>query len=52
MTELLGIAPVIRLAKLYYFRWALAEINPLHPDVPRIVHAINELSAPIRKEQR
>ena len=28
---------------LGYYRWALAEISPLHPDVPRIVHRIHQL---------
>lgn len=26
-----------------HLRWALAEIDPMHPDVPRIVLRINEL---------
>jgi hypothetical protein len=38
-----GIAPVIDLICLQYYRWALREIHPMHPDVPRIVHQINRL---------
>jgi hypothetical protein len=38
-----SLSPLIDAAKLFYLRWALAEINPLHPDVPGIVRAINEL---------
>jgi hypothetical protein len=37
--------PLIREARLFYFRWALSEIDPLHEDVPMIVHAINRLEA-------
>jgi hypothetical protein len=38
-----GIAPVIDLILLQWWRWALREIDPLHPDVPRIVRVINQL---------
>lgn len=38
-----GIAPVLNLARLVYYRWALKEISPLHPDVPHIVRKINQL---------
>jgi hypothetical protein len=38
-----SLSPLIDAARLMYLRWALAEINPLHPDVPQIVRAINEL---------
>lgn len=37
--------PVLRLWKLAYLRWALREINPLHPDVPAIVRALNHLES-------
>lgn len=33
--------PLIRAWKLLILRWALREINPTHPDVPRIVRAIH-----------
>lgn len=36
-------APFIREIRLRYYRRALAEINPLHPDVPYIVHRLAEL---------
>jgi len=26
-----------------FYRWAMAEINPLHPDVPRIMQRQREL---------
>ena len=35
--------PLIKHAALLYYRWALREICPLHPDVPQIVLAINTL---------
>ncbi len=31
--------------RLAYYRWALAEIRPCHPDVPKIVIAIHSLEA-------
>lgn len=40
-----AIRPLIREARIAYYRWALAEINPLHPDVPRIVHRLRSLRA-------
>jgi hypothetical protein len=40
-----SIKPIWDLARLYYYRWALAEIDPQHPDVPAIVRVINELEA-------
>jgi hypothetical protein len=38
-----SIAPVLRLFALQYYRAALRQIHPLHPDVPLIVCRINEL---------
>lgn len=35
--------PLIDLARLHYYRWALREICPTHPDVPLIVLRLNEL---------
>ena len=29
--------------EVLYLKWAMAEIHPLHPDVPFIVQRINEL---------
>jgi hypothetical protein len=28
---------------LAYYRWAMRQIDPLHPDVPEIVRRINDL---------
>lgn len=33
-----------RAAVLAYYRWALREISPNHPDVPHIVARINSLN--------
>lgn len=38
-----SIEPVLRNIALHWYRWALSEIDPLHPDVPLIVCRINEL---------
>ena len=35
---------IYRAARLAYYRWALREISPSHPDVPHIVARINSLS--------
>lgn len=40
-----AIRPLIREARLFYLRWALAEIHPLHDDVPMIVRSIHSLMA-------
>lgn len=37
--------PLVREASIAYYRWALAEINPMHPDLPRIVHRLRDLLA-------
>lgn len=46
-----GLTPVLRLwseavrrMRVAGFRWALAEMPPLHPDVPFVVRRLNELS--------
>jgi hypothetical protein len=39
----LGLEPFARLAALAYYRWAMSQIDPLHPDVPSIVCRISEL---------
>jgi len=41
-----GLEPIARLAALTYYRWAISEIDPLHPDVPSLVCKINELEQP------
>jgi hypothetical protein len=35
-----GISRLLRAIDLAYLRWALRSIDPMHPDVPHIVHAI------------
>jgi len=39
----MGLLPVFRLMALCYYRWAMSQIDPLHPDVPEIVLRIREL---------
>jgi hypothetical protein len=39
----MGLQPLFRLLALEFYRWAMREIDPMHPDVPHIVHRINEL---------
>ncbi|MCC2632145.1 MAG: hypothetical protein K0S48_31 [Ramlibacter sp.] len=36
-------AAVRRRCQIAYYRWALAEISPLHEDVPMIVHRLRTL---------
>jgi len=38
-----GLTPLYREFAIFYYRWALRDINPLHPDVPRIVRRLREL---------
>jgi hypothetical protein len=38
-----GLTPLFREFAIFYYRWALREINPMHPDVPRIVRRLREL---------
>lgn len=40
-----AIRPLVREAQLFYFRWALREIHPLHADVPAIVLQVRRLEA-------
>jgi hypothetical protein len=43
-----SIKPIWDLARLYYYRWARHDLtikNPMHPDLPEIIHAINALEA-------
>jgi hypothetical protein len=39
----MGLHPLFRLMALAYYRWAMRQIDPLHPDVPEIVRRINDL---------
>ena len=36
---------LLREIELAYLRWARSEINPLHDDVPYLVHRINQLES-------
>lgn len=40
-----SLRPIWDLWRGFILRWALREISPLHPDVPRIVRALSELDA-------
>jgi len=35
--------PIYKLMMLVWYRWAMRQIDPLHPDVPEIVRRISEL---------
>ena len=41
----MGLLPLYYAAALAYYRWAISEVHPLHPDVPAIVRKISELEA-------
>lgn len=36
-----SLLPLWRQWRLFILSWAMKEIHPLHPDVPRIVHELN-----------
>jgi hypothetical protein len=38
-----GLLPIWRMWCLAYYRWAVSEIDPMHPDLPHIVRRINAL---------
>jgi hypothetical protein len=38
-----ALRPLIREASIAFYRWALSEINPMHPDVPQIVLTLRRL---------
>lgn len=38
-----ALRPLARELAIAYYRWALAEISPMHPDVPYIVHRLRRL---------
>lgn len=40
---MIGLRPVLDLWRLAYYRWALREMPPTHPDLPFVVIRINEL---------
>lgn len=39
----MGLQAIWRLAALSYYRWALREMGPQHPDVPHVVLRVREL---------
>ena len=39
----MGLRPLFVLIVLTYYRWAMRQIDPLHPDVQEIVRRINDL---------
>ena len=39
----MGLLPLYHGMALAYYRWAIRQIDPLHPDVPEIVRRISEL---------
>jgi hypothetical protein len=41
-----ALEPLVRHWQIFFFSWALTEINPLHEDVPYIVRRLNELRSP------
>jgi hypothetical protein len=46
MTRTLGIAPILNLMALTWWKWARKELtarDPMHADLPSIVRRINEL---------
>jgi hypothetical protein len=42
-TPYTGLYPIWRMWALAYYRWALKEIDPMHPDLGLIVYRINQL---------
>lgn len=40
-----ALEPLLRVWQIFFYRWALREISPLHPDLPHIVRRLNELES-------
>lgn len=38
-----ALRPLIREARIFQCRWALAEMSPLHPDLPEVVTELRHL---------
>jgi hypothetical protein len=38
-----SLSPLIREARILYFKWAMREMGPLHADLPEAVHRLHEL---------
>ena len=43
-----GIRPIFDLMALAFYRWARAEIDPMHPDLPYVLNRIAELEGVCR----
>lgn len=39
----MGLQSILRLIALAYYTWAMREMDPQHPDLPRVVLRIREL---------
>jgi len=39
----MGPKAILRLFALAYYRWAMREMGPQHPDLPRVVVRVREL---------
>lgn len=42
-----SLRPLLHLFELAFKRWALREIDPMHPDLPKLVLRVNELETPV-----
>lgn len=40
-----------RRRRAWFYRWAHREIDPLHPDVPKVVTTLNELERPMPRRR-
>jgi hypothetical protein len=38
-----ALAPLIREAKIKFYQWALHDMSPLHPDLPKVVRRLHQL---------
>lgn len=50
-----ALAPLLREARIKFYEWALHDMSPMHPDLPKVVHRLSELVAqrpPIEKRPR
>jgi hypothetical protein len=41
-----GLTPILNLIRLAFWKWAQREIDPLHPDAPKVTLRINEIENP------
>jgi hypothetical protein len=40
----MGLQPIVHLLALAYYRWASANVDPFHPDLPHSAVRLHELS--------